>query len=192
MAFTRCSRSSKYRGSGLISSLGSAAGSVLNRAIDLLPIELNLPTYQYCGPGTNLSKRLARGDPGINGLDAACKQHDIAYAKYKDNKNRAEADSILANRAWERFKAGDSSLGEKAAAWAVTNIMKAKKALGGGVRNEVRKKKISKRKVGSAKNKNQKKQNKKKRKTQTTDGRGLYLRPYQGSGKNKKKCRRHK
>ncbi|KAG8250358.1 hypothetical protein J6590_103442, partial [Homalodisca vitripennis] len=42
--------------------------------------------------------------------------------------------------AWERVKASDSSLGEKAAAWAVTNIMKAKTKLGGGGRGGKKKK----------------------------------------------------
>ena len=57
------------RGSGL-----------LNRAINALPIELHIPGYQFCGPGTHLEKRLVRGDRGINPLDAACREHDIAYS----------------------------------------------------------------------------------------------------------------
>lgn len=38
-------------------------------------------TYNYCGPGTNLSARLERGDPGLDkeGLDLVCKAHDIEY-----------------------------------------------------------------------------------------------------------------
>ena len=143
------------RGGGLLS-------SALNKAIDLLPVELHIPGgYQYCGPGTKLSKRLARGDPGINKLDQACKAHDIAYSKYKDSENRRRADQELAEKAWQRFKASDSSLGEKAAAWTVTTAMKAKSKFGGGQR----KKRAPKRK-----------------------GKGLYLKPYkQGSGKIKKK-----
>lgn len=90
-------------GSGLVDSL-----------INKLPIELHLPGYQYCGPGTKLQKRLQRGDPGINPLDQACKEHDIAYSHSKDLKQRHEADRILQERAWNRVKAGD--LGEKAAA----------------------------------------------------------------------------
>ena len=50
-----------------------------NKIINNLPFELHLPGYQYCGPGTKLTEPLARGDPGINPLDAACKDHDIAY-----------------------------------------------------------------------------------------------------------------
>lgn len=52
---------------------------ILNTLINKLPIELHLPGYRFCGPGTKLRKRLARGDTGINPLDEACKIHDIAY-----------------------------------------------------------------------------------------------------------------
>ena len=51
----------------------------LNTAINKLPFEVHVPGYQFCGPGTNLKKRLARGDKGINPLDSACRTHDIAY-----------------------------------------------------------------------------------------------------------------
>ena len=157
----------RKEGGGLVSDV---LGSVINKSIDLLPIEIHLPGYQYCGPGTNLSKRLKRGDPGINKLDAACKQHDIAYSKYSDSINRARADKELAERAWERVKSDDASLGEKAAAWAVTNIMKAKSKFGGG-------------------------EKKKKKKTRVLRcGKGLYLSPYKKTGtgvkKKKKKERR--
>ena len=40
---------------------------------------LGLKKYNYCGPGTDLEKRLARGDKGINRLDEVCKQHDSDY-----------------------------------------------------------------------------------------------------------------
>lgn len=170
-------RISRARGSGLIGSLTGAAGNLLNRAIDILPTELHIPGYQYCGPGTKLKERLSRGDPGINKLDFACKLHDIAYSKYFDSKNRSIADKELVERAWERVKAPDASFGEKATAWTVTNIMKAKSKFGGGKRKPQKKPKNTKRKC---KNKKSSKVNKKK-------GKGLYLRPYSGSGGAKKK-----
>lgn len=40
----------------------SGGGSLLNSLIDTLPIELHIPTYNYCGPGTKLNKRLRRKD----------------------------------------------------------------------------------------------------------------------------------
>lgn len=103
---------------------------LVNSLINKLPVELHLPGYQYCGPGTKLAKRLERGDPGINELDRSCKEHDIAYSRTKDLKERHKADEILENKAWARVKASDASLGEKASAWFVTNAMKVKRKLG--------------------------------------------------------------
>jgi hypothetical protein len=105
---------------------------LINSVINKLPIELHLPGYQYCGPGTNLKKRLARGDKGINLLDSACREHDIAYSHSNSIADRNEADHILENRAWERFKAPDSDYKEKAAAWGVTSAMKVKRKIGAG------------------------------------------------------------
>ena len=63
-----------------------------------------MPGYRFCGPGTKLEERLARSDRGINELDEACREHDIAYSKYKDNEPRGIADRVLAGKAWERVK----------------------------------------------------------------------------------------
>lgn len=168
-----------HHGRGLI-------GDAINKVIDVLPFELHLPGYQYCGPGTNLSKRLKRGDPGINKLDSACKAHDIAYSRSSDTEKRAIADKELAERAWERFKASDSSWGEKSAAWAITNIMKAKNKFGsGGGGGKKRKNDTTNRKViamlASIK-----------KKMKNLEGKGLYVRPYKGNGLKKKKRRRTK
>lgn len=119
-------------------------GGVLNSLINKLPVEVHIPGYQYCGPGTKLQKRLARGDPGRNPLDAACKQHDIAYSQSRDLAHRHEADRTLEERAWSRVKAKDSSIGEKAAAWTVTNAMKVKRKLGMGLKKPFRKAVVSK------------------------------------------------
>src|SRR5436190_12290082 len=168
MARHKNKRFSCSKGTGV---LGDIASSVVNTAIDLLPFEAHLPGYNYCGPGTRLAKRLARGDKGINPLDEACKIHDIAYSKFSDSSNRRRADKELADKAWLRFKASDSSLGEKASAWAITTAMKAKAAVGGGRRKRrTKNKRAPKRK-----------------------GRGLYLKPYarkEGGGVRKKKKRR--
>jgi len=109
----------------------SGAG-LLNTIINSVPFELHLPGYQYCGPGTNLGKRLALGQTGINGLDSACKDHDIAYEKSNSLSERSAADSILEERAWSRVGAKDSGYKEKAAAWLVTTGMKAKRKTGAG------------------------------------------------------------
>jgi hypothetical protein len=150
---------------------GGILGTVVNKAIDLLPVELHIPGYNYCGPGTKLQKRLERGDRGINKLDDACKIHDIAYSKFKDTEHRRQADKELTERAWQRFKAPDASLSEKAAAWAVTTAMKTKTKFGGG---KGRRKCVKRKKP--------------------TKGRGLYLRPYpkRGAGKKKKRSTKKK
>lgn len=117
-----------------------AGGGFVNNLINNLPFEIHIPNYQYCGPGTKLHKRLKRGDQGINLLDSACKQHDLAYAKNKTLDDRHKADYLLENRAWERVKSKDASLGEKAAAWFVTTGMKLKRKLGMGCCNTNKKK----------------------------------------------------
>ena len=107
---------------------------ILNTIISNLPLELNVPGYAYCGPGTKLKERLARNDPGINKLDEHCKQHDIFYSKHPDTASRNKADMLLAEQAWQRVKSSDASMGERATAYAITNIMKAKAKLGMGLK----------------------------------------------------------
>lgn len=46
--------------------------SALDTLIDLLPIEMHVPGYRFCGPGTKLSKRLKRSEVGVNPMDDAC------------------------------------------------------------------------------------------------------------------------
>lgn len=109
---------------------------LVNSTINNLPFEAHLPGYQYCGPGTKLTKRISRGDLGINPLDSACKEHDISYNKFKDIDNRHIADKILIEKAWQRVKSKDANLSERAAALLVTNIMKAKTKFGMGVKTK--------------------------------------------------------
>lgn len=109
----------------------------LNTAIDKLPFEVHIPGYRFCGPGTRLQKRLARGEAGINPLDEACKQHDIAYDRYSDSENRHRADQILAQEAFGRARSGSTPLGERLAALGVGAAMKAKVKLGMGRRRKL-------------------------------------------------------
>lgn len=104
----------------------------VNTLINKLPFEAHIPTYKYCGPGTKLEKRLIRGDKPKNLLDEACRNHDIVYLKNNDLINRYKADKTLEQQAWQRVKAKNSSFGERAAAYAVTNLMKAKRKIGMG------------------------------------------------------------
>lgn len=105
---------------------------LVNDVINKLPFELHIPTYSFCGPGTRLQERLLRGDKPINGLDAGCMKHDIAYHNSKDLTSRHKADKELADIAMQRFKSRDASIGEKIAALSVAGAMKAKVKLGMG------------------------------------------------------------
>ena len=110
---------------------------MINKLLNRLPIELHIPGYQYCGPGTKIAKRLARGDKGVNLHDATCKEHDIAYSQNREKiEDRNNKDRVLADNAWQRVKAKDSCIGEKIAACTITNIMKAKSKLGMGVKRK--------------------------------------------------------
>ncbi|XP_026669868.1 uncharacterized protein LOC113464421 [Ceratina calcarata] len=124
---------------------------LINTLIDKLPFELHVPGYQFCGPDTRLEKRLAHGDPGINPLDTACREHDIAYSRNKDLTNRHKADQVLTDCALQRIIAKDVTFGERAAATAVWTAMKTKTKLGIGLKTK--NKSCSKRKSSSKKKK---------------------------------------
>lgn len=83
-----------------------------------------------------METRLKRGDTGINELDAACKEHDIAYSQNSDITERLKADKTLQRKAWKRVKSKTSSFGEKAAALLVTAAMKGKRKLGMGLKTK--------------------------------------------------------
>lgn len=108
---------------------------LINWLIDNLPIELHLPGYNYCGPGTQLEKRLIRGDKGINILDEYCKEHDIAYSRYSSLEDRHKADIKLMKMAKQRELAKDSSVGEKIAAHLVNKAMLGKISTGTGLKS---------------------------------------------------------
>jgi len=127
----------------------------LNSVINSLPFEVHVPGYQFCGPGTKLKKRLARGDKGINPLDSACRTHDIAYENSNNLDIRHKADKLLEEQAWERVKAGDSSQKEKLTAYAIVNAMKAKRKIGMGFkRNNKKQLLLAKKKNNNKKMKN--------------------------------------
>lgn len=112
---------------------------LVNKLINKLPFELHLPGYNYCGPGTKLQQRLARGDKGINQLDEYCKEHDIAYNKSSNLKERHKADIVLLKMAKKRTTALDSNIGEKMAADLVNKTMIAKVSSGAGLKKSFKK-----------------------------------------------------
>lgn len=106
---------------------------ILNSAINNLPFEMHMPGYQFCGPGTKLKQRLKSGQQGIDGLDRACRMHDIAYDGSTVMKDRKIADKMLLERAMDRVKSKNANVREKLAALTVAGLMKAKSAIGAGV-----------------------------------------------------------
>lgn len=115
----------KFKGKGFI-----------NSVIDFLGekgIDLTLPTYTWCGPGTDVEKNLREGKPPKNSLDLFCKDHDLVFHNSEDPEVRRKADKILIDKAWERVIAKDTPLEERLTAYLVTNLMKAKVAMGGGM-----------------------------------------------------------
>ena len=94
--------------------VGKEENSILDALIDLLPFELNFSGgYEFCGAGTHLDERLQLGNQGINPLDKACLQHDLAYNSDKD---RRKADWILADKAFARMLSFDAEPSERTAA----------------------------------------------------------------------------
>lgn len=101
------------------------AYGLIDHIINRLP-EIHIPGYQFCGPGTELEKRLKRGDSGINELDRACRDHDIAYENSTNSESRHKADKKLVSRAFKRIYSKNANLSERAAALLVSSLVGAK------------------------------------------------------------------
>ncbi|KAK9679035.1 Phospholipase A2-like domain [Popillia japonica] len=132
----------KKRGKGVKKRVLKKGKDMLNTLINKLPFELHIPGYNYCGPGTKLSKRLERGDSGVNVLDAACKEHDISYSESEELSRRHAADERLYKKALERVGSKDAGAGERVASAIVAGLMKSKVKLGMGLRRNSRTRKM--------------------------------------------------
>ena len=72
----------------------SKGGSILNKMINSLPVEMHLPGHNFTGPGTKLNKRLnpdltpKKWSKPINRVDKAAYNHDICYLKNNDTVTR--------------------------------------------------------------------------------------------------------
>jgi hypothetical protein len=86
--------------------------------------------YSFCGPFTKLYKRISEGYRGINSLDKACLNHDIAYAMHNDTPSRNYYDDKLSAEASNIALDGDTPYYEKQDAKTVTAIMAAKSRFG--------------------------------------------------------------
>ena len=69
-------------------------GSLLNKFIDNLPVEMHLPGHNFTGPGTKLNKNLKpdstprEWSKPVNRVDKAAYHHDICYLKNDDTATR--------------------------------------------------------------------------------------------------------
>lgn len=127
---------------------GACGGSLLNKAINKLPIEAHMwdqgddgryRKSSYIGPGTRLDKRLDEKDnwyewsKPINDLDLGAYHHDLCYRDNKDTKTRTQVcDPALQKRARAVRKNKKSTKIQKANALAVEKIMAGKNKFGMG------------------------------------------------------------
>lgn len=102
---------------------------IIDRIIEKLP-QIHICGYKYCGPNTDLKIHLAHGERGVNKLDSACMEHDIAYAESTDLKFRCAADKLLILRAIRCIYANDSRIGERFAALFVSWVISIKFTIG--------------------------------------------------------------
>ena len=111
-----------------------AGRGVVNNILNsgMLP-ELHLPGHKYAGPGTRLKERMLRDDVPKNELDAAAKEHDMAYAIFKETKDRHVFDKRLQNKAFSIAKSGQHSLKDRLEAGLVGGVMLGKRKLGLGI-----------------------------------------------------------
>ena len=69
-------------------------GSLLNKVINNLPVEMHLPGHNFTGPGTRLKKRLnpdltpKKWSKPVNRTDKAAYHHDVCYLKNDDTATR--------------------------------------------------------------------------------------------------------
>lgn len=73
-----------------------------NNNNDSTDFEFHLPTMHFCGPGTDLHKRLERdgvtpkkNSQPVDRIDAAALKHDIYYTKHKDARSRIAGDKQM-------------------------------------------------------------------------------------------------
>lgn len=100
-----------------------------------IPGELHLPGYSFCGPGTNLDKRLDEADnpkpwsKPTNRVDEVCMKHDIAYGKTTTLTEKHKADSEML---YNLSLIQNPTLREKVDRFIVRNLINAKLKLGLG------------------------------------------------------------
>ena len=115
--------------------LGKSGGDFVNFINTLIPGEKHLPGMQFCGPGTDLSKRLnedltpKKFSVPIDRVDEAAYKHDIKYMdKSKEARQKADIEMIE-----ELNNIQNPSFREKVERAIVIPILKMKKWMGLGI-----------------------------------------------------------
>ena len=91
--------------------------------------EKHLPEYNYCGPATNVTRRLSEGVQPMNELDNACMIHDVEIetrgpqTKGLSSKALRSSDMKLARAARKIALDTKRSVKERATAWVVYRAM---------------------------------------------------------------------
>ena len=116
----------------------SKGGSVLNKMINSLPVEMHLLGHNFTGPGTKLNKRLnadltpKEWSKPINRIDKAAYHHDICYLKNNDTETRNRV--CDKNMLEEMNNIYNPSLRERMERGLVSTLIGTKKRFGWGVR----------------------------------------------------------
>lgn len=91
-----------------------------------ISLELHIPGYNYCGPGTNVVGRLNRNIGPVNELDKACMRHDIRYLlSHHGYTTETEADMAFLSDI-NKIHQKDSSISQKITIFFVKKIIKTK------------------------------------------------------------------
>jgi hypothetical protein len=106
-------------------------GALMGRIPELKPLypgENHWFLSNFTGPGTQIDKRLARGDKPVDELDAISMEHDIAYSRAKTGQDIWNADEVFIRKT-NALKNKDRSLYTKASSWITGQLMSAKRKL---------------------------------------------------------------
>ena len=112
-------------------------GSILNKMINSLPVEMHLLGHNFTGPGTKLNKRLnadltpKEWSKPINRIDKAAYHHDICYLKNNDTATR---NAVCDKNMLEEMKnIYNPTLRERMERGLVSTLIGTKKRFGWGV-----------------------------------------------------------
>ena len=115
----------------------SKGGSILNKMINNLPVEMHLLGHNFTGPGTKLNKRLntdltpKEWSKPINRIDKASYHHDICYLKNMDTATRNNV--CDKNMLKEMKDIYNTTLRERMERGLVSTLIGTKKRFGWGV-----------------------------------------------------------